>query len=102
MNYKLKQHKDIRNCRYSFMDYAYAQNHGFNLDDYKVVYEGNIEPENIKCKDEIRPENYLEHLFYVFNMQHPADFRGHSLSVGDVVELDGVNYYCNSCGWRKL
>lgn len=97
MNYKIKQHKDIRNCRYSFMDYDYAQNNGFNLDDYKVVYEGDIE-----VSDDQSTHNCLEKLFTKFNLTRPEGFKGHSLSVSDIVELDGFNYYCDSCGWRKL
>ena len=32
----------------------------------------------------------------------PADFRAYSLSVGDVVQLDGVAYFCDSFGWLEL
>lgn len=28
-------------------------------------------------------------------------YKGHSLSVGDVVEVDGVKYLCVSAGWEK-
>jgi hypothetical protein len=26
--------------------------------------------------------------------------RGRSVSVGDIIEVDGVNYLCCSCGWE--
>ena len=44
----------------------------------------------------------------MFNLNHPNDYNGHSLSVSDVVqviELSNVEagfYYCDSFGWRKL
>ena len=41
-------------------------------------------------------------LFELFNLNHPKDFHGHSLSVSDIVELNGVNYYCDAMGWVKL
>lgn len=28
--------------------------------------------------------------------------RGRSVSVGDIVEVDGTNYLCNSTGWLEL
>jgi len=95
INYKIKQIKDIRNCGYSFEWWDWAKDK-FNIDDYAVVYEGELE-------DEGKPDTYyLEKLFEIFNINHPEDYRGHSLSVSDVVELDGVNYYCDSHGWVKL
>ena len=48
----------------------------------------------------------LENLYYIFNQARPEDFRGHSLSVSDIVALkhDGVvsYYYCDSVGFREL
>jgi hypothetical protein len=93
MHYKIKQIKDIKNCDYSFEWWDWAKEK-FSLNDYEVVYEGEIEGDNSNM--------ILEELFEIFNIRHPEDFRGHSLSVSDVVELDGVNYYCDSAGWVKL
>ena len=44
----------------------------------------------------------LEHLFRIFNQEHPAGFASYSLSVGDMVGLDGVFYACDPTGWRKI
>ena len=93
MKYKIKQIKDIKNCDYAFEWWDWAKEK-FTLDDYDVVYEGEIEGTN--------PNAVLEELFKIFNIERPEDFTGHSLSVSDVVELDGVNYYCDSIGWVKL
>ena len=48
----------------------------------------------------------LENLYYIFNQARPEDFKGHSLSVSDIVALkhdDVVSYYyCDSVGFREL
>lgn len=70
------------------------QHSKFDISQYKKVYEGEVQEE----KDILHT---LESIFEKFNLQHPSDFHGHSLSVSDVVVLDGVNYYCDSYGWVK-
>lgn len=92
MKYKILQLKDIGSVKYAFMSYDYAKQHGFAFDDYQIVYEGTIE-----AQDKIHA---LEELFTQFNINHPADFKGHSLSVSDMVELDGEACYCNPLGWE--
>ena len=64
----------------------------FDISQYKKVYEGEVQEE----KDILHT---LESIFEKFNLQHPSDFHGHSLSVSDVVVLDGVSYYCDSYDW---
>ena len=44
----------------------------------------------------------LDDIFYIFNMSHPSDFKGHSLSVSDVVRCDDKYWYCDSFGWKEL
>lgn len=64
----------------------------FNISQYKKVYEGEVtEMGNLV--------SVLESIFMKFNLQHPYDFHGHSLSVSDVVNVDGINYYCDNYGW---
>ena len=93
MNYKIlqlnKDHKDQL-----FMGYRH---NGENVRKswYNEVYSGEIEPKGSVMAT-------LEELFYIFNMRHPSDFRGHSLSVSDVVYLDGKYYYCDSFGYKEL
>ena len=96
MNYKIYQITNYgKECKYKFEWWDWAKEQ-FNFDrDYSLIYEGDIVPET-------DPISTLERLFEIFNINHPADFRGHSLSVSDVVELDGVKYYCDSHGWVKL
>ena len=48
----------------------------------------------------------LEELYLTFNLRHPADFRGHSLSVSDVVALkrDGqaCAFFVDRIGFKEL
>ena len=93
MKYKIKQIKDIRNCEYAFSHYNRCKDQ-INLDDYEVVYEGELECSEIS--------EALEELFEIFNIRHPEDFKGRSMSVSDIVEVDGENYYCDAVGWVEL
>lgn len=64
---------------------------------YEPVYEGIHN--GVSMLDHI---NMLEWVFRKFNTDHPHDFRGHSLSVSDIVVLYGTRsdaYYCDSIGW---
>lgn len=48
-------------------------------------------------------DNALSEIFEIFNINHPSDFRGRSLSVSDIVYLEGKGYYyCQPIGWKKI
>lgn len=48
-------------------------------------------------------EALLEQAFRVLNIDHPADYGERSLSVGDVVTIDGLrSYRCDWVGWQTL
>lgn len=90
---------DAENARYiKFSDMEMLEHLGLkenlSLDLYEKVYEGNIDG-----KDDFHA---LEGLYKIFNCNRPKDFKGHSLSVSDVVELDGKYYYCDSFGWLEV
>ena len=63
---------------------------------YDKVYSGNV-----KCRN-------LEDVFVLFNSGRPEDFRGHSLSVSDVVEVEDAAsitpgfYFCDSIGFKEI
>ena len=101
MKFKIVQLKDIAGCPYAFRSYDYAKSHGFNFDDYKVVYEGDTDDFKLPYGSK-EPNNILESLFAIFNNNHPEGYKGHSLSVSDLVELDGLAYYCDSFSWTAL
>ena len=94
MKYKLLQIKDVELCPYAFSSCSFAGKHGFSLDDYKVVYEGELEDYPIKYA--------LEKLFEMFNCAHPEDFEGRSMSVSDVVEINGKYYYTDTFGFNEV
>ena len=93
MKYKIKQIKDIDNCEYSFKYYEQCKDK-IDLKDYKVVYEGEL--------DYPKMPNALDELFDMFNVRRPNNFKGRSMSVSDIVEVDGDNYYCDAVGWVKF
>lgn len=69
------------------------------FDHYEVVYIAPLEPfMNLNAM--------LEGIYTKFNIQHPEDFRGHSLSVSDIVALKqkGVVscHYVDSFGFAEL
>lgn len=73
----------------------------FLLTRYRAVYEGEME-----TRPDERPDSprILEEIFARFNLDHPADYEGRSLSVGDVVEFPDVGsaYFCDDFGWKKI
>lgn len=95
MKFKIYQLKDMRGTDYGFMGWDFAKRHGFTFDDYKKVYEMETDTE---CT--------LDDIFVMFNMKHPKDFRGHSLSVSDIVAIKKDTgwkwYYCDSFGWEDI
>ena len=86
-----------------FLDYDYVKDN-FDFNNYKQVYED----QNF-CKvnrfSTIIEENddVLNYIFEKFNRgNYPETYNGHSLSVSDIVELDGVRYYVDGFGFVKL
>ncbi len=73
------------------MSYDFACKHGFNLDDYECVWEENIDS-----------DTNLDDIFARFNIDHPVGFTGHSLSVSDIIDLEGTKFYCDSFGWTEI
>ena len=86
---------------YRFMNYDYLQSKGVTPehDGYDAIYTGGL-------ADYGDNKTNLDMIYQRFNVDHPADFKGHSLSVSDVVALkkDGVVscHYVDSIGFREL
>lgn len=63
-------------------------------DNYGIVYDGEIE------------SNDLEEIYTKFNLDHPQGFKGHSLSISDIVELyDSTSseyYYVDRFGFKEI
>ena len=75
-------------------DMLHKYDGGFDIKDYKNVWDGEIDSDE-------RDEVILDILFEEFNLNHPNNFHGHSLSVSDIVVLDGTMYFCDSIGWKR-
>ena len=89
MTYKIFQ---LTDTSLLFMSY---NEETFNINNYKEVYSGEIETTGNTIHD-------LDKIYIKFNGIHPEDFHGHSLSVSDLVELDGNLYYVERMGWKKV
>lgn len=78
----------------------------FRVDDEKKIYDKNsyhkvYEYKTVVVEESV--EDLLENIFSVFNRgNYPEEYKGHSLSVGDIVELENVAYICANCGWNKV
>lgn len=92
MFYKIYQ---TNNRRYVFFDYEWANTHGFSLNDYKMVYEGEIDRE-------LTIMGTLEKIFIALNAFRPDDYQARSLSVSDIVEIGGDKYYVDSLGFVRI
>lgn len=65
-------------------------------DSYKVVWQGEVE-------DKGGTMATLEGVFRLLNVgQKPEGYKGHSLSVSDVIEIDGQFYYTDDFGFKKI
>ena len=86
-----------------FASYNFLEKMGVKptLNRYQEVYRGTLTE-----LEDARSDSILEKLYEKFNLRIPEDFRGHSLSVSDVVELnlDGerIFYFVDSIGFQKL
>ncbi len=70
---------------------------------YLVAFDGKIEcPKQLPEDREQRTYRLLEHVFSIFNTKHPAGYCGRSLSVGDVVRLEGKHYLCVTIGFQEI
>lgn len=85
---------------------SFAVHVGADLSRHAVTYTGLVNTEELGMfiADPDRMDRaVLNHLFYLFNAAHPADFKSYSLSVGDVVRLDNVRVWrCAPIEWERL
>ena len=93
--YQLKDGDGMRD--YYFEPYNRLQAAGLSVEaaNYDLIYTA-----------ELTPGTSLEDIYTRFNIDHPKDFKGHSLSVSDIVVLhqNGENtaHYVDSIGYRDV
>lgn len=101
-SYAILQLRDIDETRreqFASLDYLHRQGKEPDDDHYEIVYTAYLPTFTDR-------DTMLEALYTKFNIDHPADFTGHSLSVSDIVALKtgGVIsfHYVDSVGFTEL
>ena len=93
--YQLKDTEGARDIHFMGMDYLESKGIAVTKDNYDLLYTAPLEE-----------GTSLEDIYTHFNIAHPADFRGHSLSVSDVVLLhqngENTSHYVDSFGYREV
>ena len=93
--YQLKRGDETRDLRFEPYDRLTATGHSLDPTNYDLIYSAPL-----------TPDMTLERIYERFNIDHPADFKGHSLSVSDVVVLhqDGQDaaHFVDSVGFREV
>ena len=93
--YQLKRGEDMRELRFAPHDRLTATGHTVDPQNYDLVYSAPL-----------TPDMTLGDIWRTFNLDHPADFKGHSLSVSDVVVIhrDGQDkaHYVDSFGYKDV
>ncbi len=86
-----------------FRDYDCAKRLYPNRNDllklYKVVYE--IDDYQSKTMD-TSDMSICNDIFTDFNIHRPEDFKGHSLSMSDIIQIDDKNYYVDFIGFAEV
>jgi len=97
--YQLK--RDPSTAELSFMNSEWLQAHGIEpkYENYELIYTGALTQDGSQI-------DKLEDLYRIFNIEHPQDFTGHSLSISDIVALKQAGvvsyHYVDSIGYKEL
>ena len=93
--YQLKDGEETRDYRFEPLDRLRAVGLDVQRDNYELVYSAPL-----------ADGESLEDIYRRFNIDHPADFTGHSLSVSDIVVLRNGDtetaHYCDSFGFTEV
>ena len=93
MKYQIYQ---TDNRDYIFMGFQFAMKYGFKRADYEEKYAGEIE-------SDAPIGAILDQVFIRHNRDdRPCGQTMRSLSISDVVVLEGKPYYCDSWGWSEI
>ena len=95
--YQINMKRDRNRVAFSGMDHLQQFQGSPKIDSriYDRVFEGEVD-----CND-------LEDVYRKFNIEHPAGYKGRSLSVSDVVEVidnngDSTFHFCDNIGFQKI
>lgn len=97
--YQVKDGAEFRDYRFASMRELEATGKEIDNDNYNLVYIGELQ--NVSSVN-----NALNNLYRDFNCDRPSDFKGHSMSVSDIVaiKLNGVvsSHYVDSFGFKEV
>lgn len=91
-----------------FLGYDLLINSGYDIypDDYELVYSGDVSNQLMPEIENRSDEQILSRLFHIFNLEHPVNYRGRSMSVSDIVVINrnGTKkaYYVDGIGFRDV
>ena len=96
--YQINRERDTQQLKFMGLDAVRKVLHSAEPDSaaYDRVYSGDV-----KCRN-------LEDVFVLFNSGRPEGFRGHGLSISDVVEVEDAAsitlgfYFCDSIGFKEI
>ena len=93
--YQIKGGDETRDLRFEPYDRLSTAGHRVDAKNYALVYSAPL-----------TPGTSLEDIYTRFNIDHPKDFKGHSLSVSDVVVLhqngQDTAHYVDSFGYKEV
>lgn len=95
--YQIDSNKDDKKLKFFNYESTIKRTGGMIASDcYSCVYSGEVD-----CKG-------LEDVYRKFNVDKPDSFKGHSMSVSDIIEvvdsdeIESGFYFCDSIGFKKV
>lgn len=97
--YQLKRDDATTDIRFMNSDYLKSKGIEPQYENYELIYTGALAGDSSQMEK-------LENLYRIFNIEHPQDFTGHSLSISDIVALKQAGvvsyHYVDSVGYKEL
>lgn len=93
--YQLKNDESLRYHRFTSYEQLTNEGNAVEAENYNLVYTA-----------ELTSGTTLEDIYTRFNISHPADFDGHSLSVSDIIVVhdsgEVAAYYVDDVGYKRV
>jgi len=97
--YQIKNDDTVAELRFMNSDHLKVKGVEPQYENYELVYTGALTQDGSQIEK-------LEDLYRIFNIEHPQDFTGHSLSISDIVALKQAGvvsyHYVDSIGYKEL
>lgn len=100
--WQISHNSELRD--FLFMRWEFMQKMGVtpSPSGYTKVYQGGI----LEREPAKNTENVLDFLFFQFNTHHPKGYKGHSLSISDVIVLNKKDtkeaYFVDDIGFKLI